>query len=244
MYGIGTWMDVKIDASRWVGVKGIFFGKKRMGRELEIWSMELRCEGTIDTYYRYRFVTIQYYSLRCYAMRCQYLWVKNYCAHVLDDCKYTLYNAEAFETCGCMASHRITITSTPPRGCINDEHSQTQYDLILQLHLTIAIAITIDSGPHNLQIQKYPPLKNSPTRHYCLKNNISSKTHAHSLLSLLSFMPRENIKTPVILHPYYPCILPGLAIPHRAWSFMIGFGLGDLGEEPNKFSSKESSCVA
>ncbi|TGO78237.1 hypothetical protein BELL_0073g00010 [Botrytis elliptica] len=32
-YGIGTWMDVKIDASGWFGVQGILLGKKPMGKD-------------------------------------------------------------------------------------------------------------------------------------------------------------------------------------------------------------------
>ncbi|KAF7937393.1 uncharacterized protein EAE98_001707 [Botrytis deweyae] len=71
--------------------------------------------------------------------------------------------------CGCIASHRIAITSAPPKDYINDEHSQTQYDLILRLHLTIAIAITVDSRPHSRMMQKNPPLKKSP-KQYILKN--------------------------------------------------------------------------
>ncbi|KAF7880945.1 uncharacterized protein EAF02_006836 [Botrytis sinoallii] len=138
--------------------------------------------------------------------------------------------------CGCIASHRITITSAPPKDCINDEHSQTQYDLILRPHLTIAIAITVDSRPHSRMMQKNPPFKKSP-KQYILKNACTQPP-----VPTIVHAKRKDKKTGHIAPFYYPCILSGLPIPHRAWSVMIGFGLGD--SERNRINSPARNAVA
>ncbi|KAF7901847.1 uncharacterized protein EAF01_007145 [Botrytis porri] len=40
---------------------------------------------------------------------------------------------------------------------------------------------------------------------------------------------------------HYPCILSGLSTPHRAWSVMIGFGLGE--SERNRINSPARNAV-